>query len=379
MADPLQTLASTLTSISPILTALVPPAAVVVLGFGPRAGPGRAFMLAARSWFHVARKVSQRDDATSTLRGMLQNLGEDQYIVVTGQKGIGKSVVVDTATQRTCGVVSVHVAPGTSQEAIVAKALSKVANSRVGFIDPLPSVTRVLWWYGRFLPRPIVVLHAVERREGQDFADIPGAARELTGYGLRILIDGSTNSLPSETLTTLRQRVLDLEPMTRDILHSIPEYASLLSTLRKESLENVAWMVLGGVPSHFNELVAELKDCNEPSNHRRVLVKYLRNEIIKAISRRDRMLAAHPAMSTILDLFKAPKEALPESLLRKMGVVSPSPNKVLRVVLRDDCAMLVPADAAMALVLRHGFEATPSIEELMKLSACPVAVTPGPA
>ena len=52
-----------------------------------------------------------------------------------------------------------------------------------------------------------------------------------------------------------------------------------------------------------------------------------------------------------------------------MGVVSPSPNKVLRVVLRDDCAMLVPADAAMALVLRHGFEATPSIEELMKLPA----------
>ena len=106
MADPLQTLASMLTSMSPILTALVPPAAVVVLGFGPRAGPGRAFVLAARSRFHVARKVSQRDDATSALRGMLQNLGEDQYIVVTGQKGIGKSVVVDTATQRTCGIVS---------------------------------------------------------------------------------------------------------------------------------------------------------------------------------------------------------------------------------------------------------------------------------
>ena len=284
---------------------------------------------------------------------------------------------MDTATQRTCGVVSVQVAPGTSQEAIVAKALSKVANSRVGFIDPLPSVTRVLWWYGRFLPRPIVVLRAVERREGQDFADIPGAARELTGYGLRILIDGSTKSLPSETLTTLRQRVLDLEPMTRDILRSIPQYADLFSTLREKGIEDVAWLVFGGVPADFDELCL-LMACNEPSNHRRVLVKYLRNEISKAIDRRDTVLTAHPAMSTILDLFKTQNE-VPKSLLRKMGVVSPSPNKVLRVVLRDDCAMLVPADAAMALVLRHDYKTTPPIEELMKLSACPVAFSPGPA
>ena len=50
--------------------------------------------------------------------------------------------------------------------------------------------------------------------EGEAHAGLPGTARELTGYGLRILIDGATNSLPSsETLTTLRQRVLDLEPM----------------------------------------------------------------------------------------------------------------------------------------------------------------------
>ena len=77
--------------------------------------------------------------------------------------------------------------------------------------------------------------------------------------------------------------------------------------------------MLGGVPADYDELVAEVKDCNAPSNHRRAIVKYLRNEIIKAISRRDRMLAAHPVMSTILDLFKAPNEALPESLLRKDG------------------------------------------------------------
>ncbi len=57
-------------------TVLVPSTAVLV-GLVPRAGPGRALALAARSWVRRAKKVSQRDDATSTLRGMLRNLPDD--------------------------------------------------------------------------------------------------------------------------------------------------------------------------------------------------------------------------------------------------------------------------------------------------------------
>jgi hypothetical protein len=295
---------------------------------------------------------------------MLQNLGEDQYIVVTGQKGVGKSVVVNTATQRTCGVVDVTVEPGTPHKAIVMSALSEIANFRVGFIDPRPSVRRVLWWYGWFLPRPIVVLRAGERRDGQDYADIPGAARELAGYGLRVLIDGSTNSLPSEVLTTLRQAVLELEPMARNIMLSIPEYAGLLKLLRDESLEDVAWLVLGGVPAHFDELRL-LMACNEPAAHRRVIVNYILDEVGKAIDRRDTMLAAHPSMKSILDLFKTQNE-VPKSLLTQKGISSPSPNKVLRVVLRSHIAKLVPADTTMALVLRFCLSTTPSIEVLQK-------------
>jgi hypothetical protein len=349
------------------IASVIIPSIAVLAGVVPRVGPGRALALAVRSWVLRAKKVSQRDDATHTLRNMLRNLGEDQYIVVTGQKGVGKTVVVNTATQRTCGVVSVPVAPGTLQDVIVMKALSEIANSRLGFIDPRPSVRRVLWWYGWFLLRPLVVLRAGERRDGQDYAGFPGAARELAGYGLRVLIDGSTNSLPSEVLTTLRQAVLELEPMPQTTLCSIPDYAGLLKVLRDESLEDVAWLVLGGVPAHFDELRL-LMACNEPAAYRRVIVKYLRDEISKAIDRRDTMLAAHLAMKSILDLFKTQNE-VPKSLLTVKGIASPSPNKVLRIVLRGDCMMLVPADAAMALVLRFCLSTTPSIEMLQKLLA----------
>ena len=362
MQEVLQTFAYMATIASVII-----PSTVVLAGVVPRVGPGRALALALRSWVRRAKKVSQRDDATHTLRTMLQNLGEDQYIVVTGQKGVGKSVVVDTATQHTCGVVSVPVAPGTPLKNIVADVLFTVANSRVGFIDPLFSVRRVLWWYGWFLPRPIVVLRAGERRDGQDYADISGAARELAGYGLRVLIDGSTNSLPSEVLTTLRQAVLELEPMPRNTLRSVPEYAGLLKVLRDESLEDVAWLVLGGVPAHF-DVLRLLMACNEPAAYRRVIIDYILDEVGKAISRRGRMLSAHPSMKAVLDIFKTMSE-IPEELLAEMGMINPSPNKVLRVVMRSHVAMLVPADATMALVLRFSLSKTPSIEELQKLLA----------
>jgi hypothetical protein len=360
MIDTLHTFANMATVASVII-----PSSMVLSGVVPRVGPGRALMLAVRSWVRHADIVSQRDDDTHMLRHMLQNLGKNQYIVVTGQKGVGKSVVVNTATQRTCGVVNVTVAPGTLRDVIVMKALSEITNSRVGFVDPPPSVRRVLWWYGWFLPRPIVVLRAGERMDSQMYADIPGAARELAGYGLRVLIDGSTNSLPSEVLATKRQCVLELEPMQRNILLSIPEYKSLLHLMREEGLEDVAWQVLGGVPADYDEIVTQLKS-NEPAAYRRIIIKFLRDEISKAISCRGRMLAAHPVMKEVLNIFKT-KSEIPEELLAEMGIVNPSPNKVLRVVLRDDFFMLVPADAAMALVLRFSLSKTPSFEMLQKI------------
>jgi hypothetical protein len=72
-------------------------------------------------------------------------------------------------------------------------------------------------------------------------------------------------------------------------------------------------------------------------------------------------------MKSILDHLKTQKE-VPKWLLTKMDIVNnPSPNKVLRIVVRDDCVWLVPADSAMALVLRFYWSTSPSIEVLQKL------------
>jgi putative protein kinase ArgK-like GTPase of G3E family len=80
------------------------------LGQVPRAGPGRALARALRS--RLARAPSPQSARAAdvlALRETLANISQGRYVVVQGPKGVGKSCVVETALQRTCGVVVVEV------------------------------------------------------------------------------------------------------------------------------------------------------------------------------------------------------------------------------------------------------------------------------
>ena len=208
------------------------------------------------------------------------------------------------------------------------------------------------------------------------------AARELVGYGLRVLVDGSTNTLPPELLFTKRQLVLELEDMPLETLRCIPAYSRLFDVLRAEGLESAACGVLGGVPADYDELVTLLKGASyaaggEP-DYRGVVVNYLRAEIAKAIDRRDSLLVVCPKMRKVLGEFKV-RAAVRKSLLTEKGIFVPSPNKVLRAVLNlvDGGIMLVPADAATALVLTHDLNVAPSIDALLALLLSPQAAKVG--
>jgi hypothetical protein len=57
------------------------------------------------------------------------------------------------------------------------------------------------------------------------------------GNGLRVIIDGSPNSLPPELKTTTREFVIDVDLMERKELESIDEFKGLISILRKYQLD----------------------------------------------------------------------------------------------------------------------------------------------
>ena len=64
-----------------------PPA--IAIGLVPRLGPMRAIVLGLSTRFRRAQAVSQRAAEVRTLSTMLSTVQRDQYVVVSGPKGVG--------------------------------------------------------------------------------------------------------------------------------------------------------------------------------------------------------------------------------------------------------------------------------------------------
>jgi hypothetical protein len=54
---------------------------------------------------------------------------------------------------------------------------------------------------------------------GQEYASLTGAVRTLVDdYKLRVIVDGSPNSLDESLLNTDRAHVIEIKPMTKDMI-----------------------------------------------------------------------------------------------------------------------------------------------------------------
>ena len=78
-------------------------------GLTPKFGVLRAFTVGLRSYFKSSYPISVRKDEIKSLRACLQCLMRGRYIVVTGEKGIGKTHVIDTALRGYFGVMKISV------------------------------------------------------------------------------------------------------------------------------------------------------------------------------------------------------------------------------------------------------------------------------
>lgn len=363
---------SHIVSIVASLTAIVgPPAA----GLVPRLGPLRAVVLGLSTRFARSARQSLRADELRDLRSMLATAERDQYVVVAGPEGVGKTCLVDTALERTAGVVSVRVAAGAAEKEILADAFKAIARSSMSFLDHSGSARRILWWHHLFFRVPAtVVLRAAERKPSQTFADLDSAARSLThDFGARVLIDASTNSLPEAATATKREKLLELEPMPRGMLEALPELQPLLAALKAAGLADAVWMVVGGNPADYKGLLGAWQDARGGEGVERAAAAFVQNLIGKAIDNVRGAVAHDDRLQTHYDSFRGGADVLSAAL----GFVRPSPDKVLRAVQRRTPAgargsggrILVPADAATAVVLRHGLTDTPSVAELRALAS----------
>jgi hypothetical protein len=195
-----------------------------------------------------------------------------------------------------------------------------------------------------FRSYPIVVIGVPERTGGRDYADITSATRELADkYNLRVLIDGSPNSLPPEIMTTTRQIVYYIEEMDKVQIQKIEEFERLITFLKKNNLFDAVWEVIGGVPSLFILLNVQFinnggdNKSNDESAREdlcEVVKKFIRMQLREALH--DKIILSNKNTKLIINHFREKKvDKLKMSELEVLGIILEYPNKVFRTVTTD--------------------------------------------
>ena len=373
----MEELAHLLLDITPALKvaiAIGAPTTLMAAGAVPRVGPLRALVLGLSSrLFLRANPVSQRTQEVTSLRSFLASKvrHKDLYSIVAGPKGVGKTCVVDTATAATFGVVSVGVAPGTLHNAILADVFTAITRCELRIMNLSASTRRVLWWHSLIFRTPVtVLLRGVERKPTETFAALDSAAKALAhDFGLRVVIDASDNSLPENAKKTMREEVVEVGPMSRAVLESVPDIAELLSALKAADLSDVVWECVGGVPARYIQLADAWKEAGRGVgiDLEAVVEPFLINLLKQAISDRRANVIANPRLEELYPLFLKQSE-VPTQLLEQWKLDRPSPDKVLRV--KDyptGLSVIVPANAPTAVVLRFALQEAPRLQELKRM------------
>lgn len=343
--------------------------AVSAAGLIPRIGPGRAVWIALRSRFAFKPiPESLRFAEIKLLKSRIVDKDFGQgYLVVTGEKGVGKTCLMNTVTSKTAGVITVEAQPGHTQDTIIKNTLMELTRIKLDFIPPFDSARRVIFWHRFFtLGRsPIVVINATERKVGEGYAGLTGAVRTLVDkYKLRVVVDGSPNSLDESLLRTKRQRVVDIKPMTKELIWQIEQLQDLFKYVEEVGLDDVVFAVLGGIPAGYEELWDNARiDLQEGNEAREVIGVHLCAEISAAIKLVNDSKTIKD-MKAILELFDKDRLWMRSDILADKDLKRPTPDKVFRELEQDGIFVLVPASNAIGIVLQHSLTKKPSLNEL---------------
>jgi GTPase SAR1 family protein len=165
-------------------------------------------------------------------------------LVVTGEKGVGKTCLLNTVTSKTAGVIKVKAQPKDDENTIIKNTLLNLTNPPFKFMDPFKSAPKVVFWYRlfNFGRSPIIVINSAERKVGQEYAGLTDAVRTLVDdYKLRVVVDGSPNSLDETLLRTKRQSIIDIKPMSREMIWQIEQLQDLFKYVKEADLDDCAW------------------------------------------------------------------------------------------------------------------------------------------
>ena len=261
---------------------------------------------------------------------------------------------------------------GASKSVIVDQALRALTGIHIDFFKPVGSARRLLFFYSFLFKRsPIVVIRVPERQIGEPYAQVTAAVRDLADlYGLRVVVDGSPNSIPPELLATKRETVIAVEPMSKEQIESIPEFKVLIDFLKSHNLDEPVWKVLGGSPADYLKLKGaiindKLTLSDTVSDE---LVNQVKNYLQSVLSDSLNKNVLNSSLNTkqIIKIFKEKKTTkIPMAELEALGFLLDYPNKVFREVKTMEGWYIEPSSASVSLLITENVQNGKGVRELL--------------
>eukprot|EP01036_Dinobryon_divergens_P061406 gene61406-81850_t len=328
----------------------------------------RALSLGFKSYFKATYPLSVRKSEIKQLNDSILRLKKGSYIVVTGEKGNGKTCLINTTLNRHHhGAVKISTKSGASKSVIVDQALRALTRIHFDFFKPVGSAHRLLFFYSFLFKRsPVVVIKVPERLSGQKYADLTAAVRELADdYGLTVVVDGLPNSIPPELIATKRETVIAVEPMSKDQIESISELKGLIDFLKTHNLNEPVWKVLGGSPVDYlkleggttdNKSLSDTEVANQVKKHLHSLLADALHTIVKSSSTTEQ----------IIKIFREKKIIMipMAELIAETGFLLDYPNQVFREMHTMEDSYIVPSSPALSLIISENINNDAGVSEL---------------
>jgi hypothetical protein len=215
-----------------------------------------------------------------------------------------------------------------------------------------------------------VVIKVPERQIGEPYAQVTSAVRDLADlYDLRVIVDGSPNSIPPELLATKRETVITVEPMTREQIESIPEFKGLIALLKSHNLDEPVWKVLGGSPADYLKLEEAIADnkLSLSDTASEEVVNQVKNHLQSVLSDSLNKNVVKSSLTTkqIIKIFREKKiTMIPMPELEADGLLLDYPNKVFREVDTIEDSYIVPSSPAVSLIISENVQNGVGVREL---------------
>ena len=247
--------------------------------------------------------------------------------------------------------------------------LQEITNIRLRWFNLSANTARVLWFYKFFGRAPVVVIRVPDRQKGQQYADVTAAVRGLADdFGLRVVVDGSPNSLPPEVNATKRQLTMQVMPMERELIENITEFSMLMKFLKQHALDTGVWKVIGGCPQDYNmlsEIVSTLIIENHPTDK---VVAEVKNHVHKLLlDDLNRSIGKSSANAKeIIKLFRGLKVSrIAMTELTEKNISLDYPNKVFREVEKDMHFFVEPASPAVGLLIEENIQTDDEVADFV--------------